>query len=108
MSRTARKGQNEVWFRELNERLEQRALVKHGSTEQFEVVCECDREECAERLAIGVTDYESVRATATDFIVAHGHVDPNCEQVVDSKPEYEVVEKRGEAAAIAEIEDPRS
>jgi hypothetical protein len=37
-------GQNEVWFRDLNERLERRALEKLGG-ETFEVVCECDRED---------------------------------------------------------------
>ena len=108
MGREVRKGQNEVWFRELNEKLEQRALTKVAVDELFEIVCECDREECTDRIGISVSEYEAVRVSATHFITAPGHYDPQVETLVDSSTEqYNVVSKIGEAALVAEDENPR-
>ena len=98
MTREARKGQNEAWFRELNERLEERAAVELGLTDTFEVVCECTREECTERIAVAFVDYEAVRETPTRFIVVPGHADPTCERVVSSNDLSCTVEKFGDAA----------
>ena len=36
-----------------------------------------------------------------------GHSDASIEQVVDSGDGYEIVEKLGEAALVAEVENPR-
>ena len=107
MTREARKGQNEAWFRELNERLEERAAVKLGQTDAFDVVCECAREECAERITVAFADYEAVREVPTRFVVVSGHADPTCERVVSSTGVYDVVAKFGDAAAEARLEDPR-
>ena len=108
MSHDVRKGTNEVWFREVNERLEDRAAVRPGSDEQFEIVCECVREECTERIAISFSDYEAVRAKPKAFIVVSGHTDPTCERLISSAGTYNVVEKFGDAALIAEVENPRN
>ena len=108
MTREARKGQNEAWFRDLNERLESRALSKPGTDELFEIVCECSREECTERIAITIPEYESVRESATVFILVPGHADDSAERIVSSSQAYDLVEKRGEAAVVAQLEDPRS
>lgn len=49
----ARKGENEAFFRELNERLERHALDKDaGRAPSFQVVRECAREECTARLEV--------------------------------------------------------
>lgn len=108
MTRGERKGLNEAWFRDLNERLEQRALVKRIGADPFEVVCECDREECTDRISIGIAVYEAVRVAPIRFVVAPGHSDPACERIVASTDEYEIVEKLGDAAEIANAENPRS
>ena len=108
MDREARKGQNEAWFRELNERLEHRALAKRPIGETFEIVCECDREDCTERISISFDQYEDVRASATTFIVAPGHTDPEVEDVVRRAGTYEVIDKSGEAALVAVEENPRA
>jgi hypothetical protein len=100
-------GQNEAWFRELNERLESRALTRSGSDEWFEIVCECHREDCTERIPISVPEYEQVRDVATQFIVAHGHGDSPVERVADHRDGYDVVTKLGEAALVAEQQNPR-
>jgi hypothetical protein len=99
-------GMNESLFREVNERLADRADGR--GSESFEIVCECDHEECTNRIAISVADYETVRARPTDFIVLADHVDPTCERVIASREGFEVVEKFGEAAEVARIANPRN
>jgi hypothetical protein len=108
VGRDVRKGQNEAWFREVNERLEDRALTKLGSAERFRIVCECSAEECAERIEISFADYETVRAEATTFAIVPGHGDLACERTVASYDGYNVVEKLGEAAITAVVENPRT
>lgn len=108
MTNEARKGANEAWFRELNERLELRAASASEANGRFEIVCECAREECTERIGIGFDDYEAVRRDPAAFIVVAGHVDPTCERVVSSDgAPFQVVQKFGVAGAVAEDRDPR-
>jgi hypothetical protein len=108
VGRDVRKGQNEAWFREINERLEDRAATKLRLTEGFHIVCECSAEECAERIEISFADYETLRANAKTFAIMPGHSDPACERTVASRDSYNVVEKLGEAALVAVVENPRT
>jgi hypothetical protein len=107
VDRAIRKGLNESWFREVNERLEQRSTAGTSVDETFAVLCECDREDCGERITIALGTYEQVRADPRAFIVLTSHVDSKHERVVTSSDEYTVVEKVGEAGLVAEIENPR-
>ncbi len=102
----ARKGENEAFFREVNERLEDRAA---GATTEpaFAAVCECAREECAERIEISYEEYERIRSNPKTFLIKPGHSDPSCERVVSWRAGYEVVEKLGDAGTVAMAEDPR-
>jgi hypothetical protein len=105
----ARKGENEAWFRDVNERLEEKAIERDAGTDGgFLIVCECAREECTERIAISITVYEAVRSNPAAFIVAPGHLDPAVEQLVSSDETYDVVEKFGGAGLVAQLEDSRS
>jgi hypothetical protein len=106
VDREVRKGLNESWFREVNERLEQRADAQEPA-ETFHVLCECDREDCGERIAITFADYERVRADPRAFVVLTSHVDTESEQVVSTRDDYLVVQKIGNAGLVAEIENPR-
>ncbi|HEX4521212.1 MAG TPA: hypothetical protein VH063_16645 [Gaiellaceae bacterium] len=101
-----RKGENESFFREVNERLEDRAAVR-STGRMFTAVCECAREECAERIEISFEEYERVRSAPKAFVIVPGHSDPSCERVVSWRAGYEIVEKVGDAGAVAEREDPR-
>jgi hypothetical protein len=96
---------NESLFRLLNERLEKRAIGERETT--FEIVCECAQEECTTRITVPIAEYEGVRSDSTSFIVVTSHVDRSCERVVATKEGFEIVEKFGDAAAVAEIENPR-
>jgi hypothetical protein len=105
-----RKAANEAIFRDVNERIEGLqhafALTEH---EPLQIVCECDRLECVQRVAISVEAYERVRAHSDQFIVVQGHEDPDVEEIVDSGVGYLIVRKRaGEPRAVAEATDPRS
>jgi hypothetical protein len=106
VDREVRQGLNESWFREVNERLEQRADAQ-GRAETFHVLCECKREDCGERITITFADYEHVRADPRAFVVLTTHVDTEVEQVVSTRDDYVVVHKFGEAGLVAEIENPR-
>jgi len=108
--RAARKGENESWFREVNERLENRALEARGFDPgaTLEIVCECAREECTERLAIPLAEYERVRTNPRAFILRPGHAELAYERVLTSGQEYAIVEKDGDAAVAAQAADPRS
>ncbi len=106
MTSDAGKGANEDEFRRVNERLEDRAKAT-AAAGAFEVVCECDREECNARIAISFSEYERVRATPRTFIVVPGHADLSCERVVTATDRYQVIEKFGAAGAVAEVRDPR-
>jgi hypothetical protein len=97
---------NESLFRGVNERLEERA-ADQGERTTFEMVCECAREECTARITIPIAEYEAVRANPTTFIVVAGHTDPSVERVVSTNDGYQVVAKFGDAALVAEIENPR-
>ena len=107
MNQAVRKAENEGWFRDLNERLEDRAAGRATSDGPFEIVCECAREECTERIPISFSEYEAVRASSTTFVVAPGHHDLAVERHVASREHYDLVEKLGVAGLVAEIEDPR-
>jgi hypothetical protein len=106
--RDERKGENESFFRELNERLENNALGRTELGDGFQIVCECAVETCTARVRVSFAEYESVRADAKRFIVAADHVDARCERVVGSHAGHDVVEKFGEAAELAVGLDPRS
>ena len=107
VTREGRKGANEAWFREVNERLEERAAGQASADDTFEIVCECAREECTARIAISFAAYEDVRRSPTRFVVISGHVDSTCERVAASTSTYDVIEKFGDAGEVARIENPR-
>lgn len=104
-SRAARVGENESTYREVNERVQELA-DDFGLPPEF--VCECGSAECSERLQVPIDEYERVRAHGRRFIVATGHERPELEKVIDEREGWLVVEKTGEAGAVAEQEDPRS
>jgi hypothetical protein len=98
---------NEDVFRKINEGIEQ----GHWPGEEDAPVgfrCECARLGCNELIELSVREYERVRSHPRRFIVAAGHQAPDVETVVESSAGYVVVQKRDEAGATAEANDPRS
>jgi hypothetical protein len=105
-----RKAANEANFPEVNERIERLqhmfAAVEH---QPLQIVCECDRIDCTERLSVDPGVYEATRNDSALFFVTAGHQDEAVEDVVDTGGNYLIVRKRpGEPEQIAEQTDPRS
>jgi hypothetical protein len=105
--REQRLGLNEAVFREVNERIRE-VSERFEMPQDLDLVCECGRRECTERISIAITEYEQVRADAFQFVIVPGHEDETVEVVVARRGTYDVVRKQAEdAAAVAEATDPR-
>ena len=108
-TREERLANNEVLFREVNERIEQIAAPQDPDDPQvFEFYCECSTVDCTLRLPMTLAAYESIRADPTQFVVVPGHELPEIEAVISRTDAYQIVRKQGEAAEIAEATDPRA
>ena len=109
-AREERLAKNELLFRDVNERIA--GVAEPHSREDdrhvYEFLCECSNVGCDLRLPLTLSAYEQVRSEPTYFVVAPGHELPEIEYVVSRGPDYQVVRKQGEAAELAEDEDPRS
>lgn len=105
-----RKAANEAVFRNVNERIQQ---LQHSfavaEREPLQMVCECDRLDCMERVTVGVDAYELLRSHGDQFIVAPGHEDTRVDEVIGTTSGYTIVRKRaGDARDVAVETDPRS
>ena len=102
-ARIQRLAENELVFREVNERI---AEIGVGfELENVEAFCECSDTSCTQRFELSRSDYAHVRSSSTQFAVVPGHETPEVERVVEQREEYFVVEKIGEAGAIAQEDD---
>jgi|SRR4051812_42213409 len=99
--RGRRVGENEAMWRQINE------LSPPTEGVMNLVFCECGLLTCTERVSMTAEEYEAVRASATTFVVAPGHELPDVERVTEANDRFRIVEKLGEAAAIAARTDPR-
>jgi hypothetical protein len=104
--RAERLAENESFFRRLNEHVQ--AVVDEPAGTYREFVCECGDADCTMRVPLTEPEYEEVRADATTFLVAPGHVARDIEVVVRVNDRFAVVRKHGEAGEVAVEEDPRS
>jgi hypothetical protein len=97
---------NEIRFRQANEALDAKRdeLAVDGRTPYL---CECEDPACTELVRLALADYEHVRSRANWFVVAAGH-DDGTRRHAGSHNGYEIVEKSGLAARIAEEENPRT
>ncbi len=102
--RSRRVGENESAFRNVNERALEAADRLDVAAE---LVCECSRLDCVDRLHVPLAVYEDVRRHERRFLVAAGHERPEYERVVDQGAGWLIVEKTGEAGEVASERDPR-
>lgn len=102
----ARTAANESTFREINEAIE-RGRWPGEEAEPVGFRCECARLGCNQLVELTIADYERVRAHPRRFLLSIGHEQLNVETVIERRPGYVVVEKRGQTGALAENADPR-
>ena len=105
-----RKAANEAVFRNVNERIKQ---LQHSfalaEREPLQMICECDRLDCMERVSVGVDAYELIRSHPDRFVVSPGHEDTQVDEVVGETSGYTIVRKRpGGPRDVAVETDPRS
>jgi hypothetical protein len=106
LTREERLAQNEVFFRSVNEAIEQKA-IEFGGVDEYEFICECDSSTCFDRIAMTLREYEHVRGDGLRFFVFPGHANVALELVVEHTKRYDIVEKDGAAGVVAGFSDPR-
>ena len=97
----ARLAQNEDFFREVNEKISEKAESHGLDSHRYEFFCECSDASCMERVSITLLEYEYIRSEPTRFVVKKNHVVREIEHIVETVPDHMVIEKHGEAGRIA-------
>ena len=98
--REERMAENELYFKQLNERIN--GLERTWGYDVLDAVCECADQACFARVPLQITEYVAIRENPRLFIVAPGHELPDAESVVERHDSYCVVEKPADAVAAAE------
>jgi hypothetical protein len=88
---------NEQLFRAINDEVQHSHPAPNGQKIGF--ICECSDRGCTETVELTVDEYRSLRRCEDRFVVLPGHVVRELERVVETHPDYEIVEKDEEAAA---------
>jgi hypothetical protein len=105
-ARDERVARNEAMFRTVNRELEQASREAGGDADdRIEVICECGQDGCSATLTLTISEYDESHGQRDRFVVSPGHEDADLERVVTRKEQYLVVDKFGEAEAIAEDAD---
>src|SRR5690242_14863401 len=103
--RTRRLGENEILYREVNERVRDLSDEFGLDAETVDFVCECAQLECSERIPMTVAEYRHIRSDAAQFAVRPGHEVPDIEYVLEEHDAYYVIRKReGDPADLARAE----
>jgi hypothetical protein len=101
-----RLAENQAIFRESNERIQsgfdainktarQEGERPHTFDEDtvLHFYCECSDEKCQRRIQLSLKDYNRIHAQRDTFTVVCGHAVPEVERVVDTLPDYCIIEK---------------
>jgi hypothetical protein len=97
---------NEATIRDVNEGIERGQWPGEEDT-PVGFRCECAQLGCNQLVELTVREYEEIRTNPRRFVVVPGHEFGDVETVVESRPGYLIVEKRDQAAEVAERHDPR-
>lgn len=89
--RNRRLKHNELLFREINDVRD--ATNPDGDSYVLAFLCECSDPNCTQRIELAAGTYEAIRAQPARFVLRPGHEDPTIERVVETGPDYEVVQK---------------
>jgi hypothetical protein len=102
--RDERIARNEKSLRDVNRELEQISEdeLHAGKHSPLEILCECGREGCFERITLSIAEYEAAHSERDRFVLRPGHESTDIEYVVERTESYVIVDKFGEAEEIAE------
>ncbi len=101
-----RAARNEEIFRGVNEQIEQGA-EQHAVSSPLPFHCECGQAACVETIEIPPARYAAIVRERYHFVVLPGHEQPQIERIVESEPEFVVVEKIGEAREQIDRDHPQ-
>jgi hypothetical protein len=108
MARSAeQRAKNESIFREANEKLEDKVIEFSLAKERTPYLCECDDPGCTAIIRLMIPEYEAVRSSPRQFVVAPEH-DSVPDRVVEEHGGFTIIEKTGEEGRLVEAEDPRA
>ena len=107
--RERRLAENEVFFRELNERIGESARRWDGDGDEhvYEFMCECPDRGCGEQISLTVRGYEELRQHPARFAVSPGHEAGEIGDAVGAISDAVIAEKREEAGRYAAKLHPR-
>jgi hypothetical protein len=100
-ARIRRLAANEAIARQVNEQVEQLGERWNTPDEPLELLCECSRAECTQRLHVSLAEYRAVRDNDARFMLVDDHVDTEIERRVDQVGDATVVEKFGPGRDVA-------
>jgi len=102
-----RRAENEARLRDANERI-RRTAARLELDSPIPFLCECTWPGCMTVVHLTPAEYEHVRSHGAWFVHANGHESGPEGTTVETHPGYLIVEKRGDAEAIALETDPRA
>jgi hypothetical protein len=102
-TRQERLAENEVIFREVNDRIAE--VSDRFELERVSAICECATAECTQRFELSRRDYDAVRSRSLQYVVVPGHERPDIERVIGRGAGYLIIEKIGEGAEVAAKHD---
>jgi hypothetical protein len=91
--RQARKVQNELVFRAVNEQIVKMTERFDAKLDDIDIVCECANSACVETVRILPGEFGAIERGDGTFLVLPGHEDESIEHVVDRRDGYLVVVK---------------
>lgn len=104
--RDVRLAENEILFRDVNERLV--AAAGGAGPSELLLICECSNRACLAKFTMAAAEYEWLRQHPRRFVVLHGHEAPAVEDVVERHARFLIVEKHAATHELVEATDPRS
>jgi hypothetical protein len=112
MTTSERIAANESAFRDANERIEEAADLM-ADLDAIPLICECARTTCTEIARLTRAEYEHVRRRGDTFWVVPGHEATEAggvevARVAERHERFVVMQKVGEAGAVAVRLDPRA
>jgi hypothetical protein len=102
-ARHERVARNEAMYRAVNREIEQES----DPQDRLDVLCECGQDDCSATIDLTTAELDEAHRQRDRFVVAPGHEDEQIERVVTRTERYLVVDKFGDAEAVAENEEDR-
>jgi|SRR5207302_8062991 len=96
--RELRAAQNQMMFRQVNDRIKELSETVGGSRPELDFSCECADGTCAEKIRMSFQQFVAIESDENQFIVLRGHEVPEVEDVIGEREGFLIVSMRGAGA----------